>query len=36
MVLATATDPPTVARMVAFHGSATEAEMMIPLLVGAP
>jgi hypothetical protein len=34
VVLATASDPPQVARMVAFHGSATEPEMLIPLLVG--
>jgi hypothetical protein len=33
VVLATKTDPGTVERMVAFHGSATEAEMMIPLLI---
>lgn len=33
VVLATRTDPPTVEHMVAFHGSSTEAEMMIPLLV---
>jgi hypothetical protein len=33
VVLATLRDPPTVAAMVAFHGSATEAEMRIPLLV---
>ncbi len=32
-VLATRTDPPTVAKLVAFHGSATEVEMMIPLLI---
>ena len=33
VVLASASDPPQVARMVAFHGSATEPEMLIPLLV---
>ena len=33
VVLATSTDPPAVARMIAFHGSATEAEMRIPLIV---
>ena len=33
VVLATDTDPPAVSRMIAFHGSATEAEMRIPLLV---
>jgi Type I phosphodiesterase / nucleotide pyrophosphatase len=33
VVLATATEPPGVARMVGFHGSATEDEMRIPLLV---
>jgi len=32
-VLATRTDPPTVAKLVAFHGSATDVEMMIPLLI---
>ncbi len=32
-VVATQSDPPTVAKLVAFHGSATEAEMMIPLLI---
>jgi hypothetical protein len=36
VVLATKTDPPTVEHMVAFHGSSTEAEMMIPLLVARP
>lgn len=33
VVLATATDPPGVARMIAFHGSATEPEMRIPLVI---
>jgi hypothetical protein len=33
VVLATLHDPPTVAALVAFHGSATEQEMRIPLLV---
>jgi hypothetical protein len=33
VVRASATDLPTVATMVAFHGSATEPEMRIPLLV---
>jgi hypothetical protein len=33
-VLAGASDPPAVTKMVAFHGSATEPEMLIPLLVG--
>jgi hypothetical protein len=33
VVLATRTDPPKVATMIAFHGSATPAEMMIPLVV---
>ena len=32
-VLATGTEPPAVASMVGFHGSATEVEMRIPLLV---
>jgi hypothetical protein len=32
LVLATKTDPPVVAKLVGAHGSATEAEMMIPLL----
>jgi hypothetical protein len=32
VVLASAIDPPQVAEMIAFHGSATAAEMMIPLL----
>lgn len=32
-VLASSTDPPTVARLVAFHGSSTEAEMLVPLIV---
>ena len=32
-VLATRTEPDTVARLVAFHGSYTAAEMRIPLLV---
>ncbi len=34
VVLATKTDSPLVAEQVAFHGSATAAEMMIPLLIG--
>jgi hypothetical protein len=34
VVLASRTDPPSVARLVAFHGSATPVEMHIPLLVG--
>jgi Type I phosphodiesterase / nucleotide pyrophosphatase len=34
VVLATKTDPPTVADLIAFHGSATVAEMTIPLLIG--
>ena len=33
VLLATRTDPPVVARHVGVHGSATELEMMIPLLV---
>jgi hypothetical protein len=33
VVLATLHDPPTVPALVAFHGSATELEMRIPLLV---
>jgi type I phosphodiesterase/nucleotide pyrophosphatase len=33
VVLATGTEPPAIARMVGFHGSATEVEMRIPLLV---
>ncbi len=33
VVLATKTDPPSVATMIGFHGSATEVEMRIPLLV---
>jgi hypothetical protein len=33
VVLATETEPARIARMIAFHGSATEAEMRIPLLV---
>jgi hypothetical protein len=32
-VLATRSEPERVARLVALHGSATEAEMMIPLLI---
>jgi hypothetical protein len=32
-VLATATEPARVANLIGFHGSATEAEMLIPLLV---
>ncbi|WP_435823174.1 alkaline phosphatase family protein [Catellatospora citrea] len=35
-VLATATDPPSVARLIAMHGSLTEPEMRIPLLVYRP
>ena len=34
VVLATKTDPPSVANFVGFHGSATPAEMYIPMLVG--
>jgi hypothetical protein len=34
VVLATKTDPPPVAAFVGFHGSATPAEMHIPLLIG--
>ncbi len=34
VVLATQTDPPQVADLIAFHGSATVAEMTIPLLIG--
>ena len=34
VVLATKTDPPSVATFVGFHGSATPAEMHIPLLIG--
>jgi hypothetical protein len=34
VVLATMTDPPPVAAFVGFHGSATPAEMHIPLLIG--
>jgi hypothetical protein len=33
VVLASATDPPKMAHNVAFHGSATRAEMLVPLLV---
>jgi hypothetical protein len=33
VILAGRTDPPPVARMVAFHGSATAVEMAIPLLI---
>jgi hypothetical protein len=33
VILASRTDPPAVARMIAFHGSATAVEMAIPLLV---
>lgn len=32
-VLATRTEPPVVSRMVAYHGSYTAAEMLIPLLI---
>jgi hypothetical protein len=34
VVLASGSDPPSVATLVAFHGSATPVEMHIPLLVG--
>ena len=34
VVLATKTDPPSVSDLIAFHGSATGAEMYIPLLIG--
>src|SRR5690606_14300755 len=34
VVLATATDPPPVAAFAGFHGSATPAEMYVPLLIG--
>jgi len=34
VVLATKTDPPGVATMAAFHGSATPVEMYVPLLIG--
>jgi hypothetical protein len=34
VVLATRTDPPGVATMAAFHGSATPVEMFVPLLIG--
>jgi Type I phosphodiesterase / nucleotide pyrophosphatase len=34
VVLATKTDPPTVSDLIGFHGSATAAEMTIPLLIG--
>jgi hypothetical protein len=34
IVLASRTDPPSVSRLVAFHGSATPVEMHIPLLIG--
>jgi hypothetical protein len=33
-VLATESDPPMVANLIAFHGSATLAEMSVPLLIG--
>jgi hypothetical protein len=33
VVLASATEPVQASRMIAYHGSATDAEMMIPLLV---
>jgi hypothetical protein len=33
VVLATATEPDTVTRMIAFHGSYTDVEMSVPLLV---
>jgi len=32
-VLATRSERPTVARLIAYHGSTTALEMMIPLLV---
>jgi hypothetical protein len=35
-VLATETDKPAEARLVAYHGSSTAAEMVIPLLVVRP
>ncbi|GAA1419768.1 alkaline phosphatase family protein [Catellatospora coxensis] len=35
-ILATATDPPSVARLVAMHGSLTEPEMRIPLFTYRP
>lgn len=35
-ILATATDPPSVARLIAMHGSLTEPEMRIPLLIYRP
>ncbi|WP_417281912.1 alkaline phosphatase family protein [Catellatospora aurea] len=35
-ILATATDPPSVARLIAMHGSLTEPEMRIPLLLYRP
>ncbi|MBX6750632.1 MAG: alkaline phosphatase family protein [Micromonosporaceae bacterium] len=34
IVLATKTDPPSVATFVGFHGSATPTEMHVPLLIG--
>lgn len=34
VVLATKTDPPSVATLVGFHGSATPTEMHVPLLIG--
>jgi hypothetical protein len=34
IVLASQTDPPSMSRLAAFHGSATPAEMHIPLLIG--
>jgi hypothetical protein len=34
VVLATKTDPPTVSTFVGYHGSATPAEMHVPLLIG--
>jgi len=33
VALATGWEPPTVSRLVAFHGSVTAAEMMVPLLI---
>jgi hypothetical protein len=36
VVLATRSEPDFVARMIAFHGSYTAAEMEIPLLIARP
>jgi hypothetical protein len=33
VVLASGWEPPSVARLVGFHGSATAAEMTVPLLI---